>query len=294
MFMEKENNFDAAALQLFKDLERKNKKIKDFLVDNYKGLPPDPHVEEEAHEYFVNNSVFFSAMAAQNASSMVTEFLYERLPSQSILDNYALNSKAGSAIRARIDAVEDELHKVIEEYHPKGEVLIGNLGSGPGRDVIDVLSKYYQNFSNIRAINIDRDVTALKRGKRMASIKKVDHLIDFVEGSFLKYEPEKKFDIVILVGILCTLQNDVCVNILKTVKGLLKKDGCLIVSNVAYKMKEDDPFACYIMNWVANWNFVYKNEEKLKKILDEAGYQWKRSFTDSYGFHLMGIVTQKL
>ncbi|MCX6760737.1 MAG: class I SAM-dependent methyltransferase [Candidatus Nealsonbacteria bacterium] len=293
MEKDKESNFDEASLQLFKDLEEKNKRIKDFLIDNYRGLPSDPQVEEEAHEYFINNSVFFSAMAAQNASSMVTEFLYERLPSQSILDSYALKSKAGSAIKARLDAVEDELHKVIEEYSPKGEVLIGNFGSGPGRDVVDVLSKYYQNFSNIRAINVDRDVTALKRGKRIASIKKVDHLIDFVEGSFLKYEPEKKFDIVILVGILCALQSEVCVNILQTARGLLKEGGCIIASNVTDKMKEEDPFACYIMNWVANWDFVYKNEEKLKKIFDQAGYLWKKGFTDSYGFHFMGIGTPK-
>jgi len=291
MEKDKKNNFDEAAFQLFKELEKENKRIKDFLIDNYRGLPADPQIEEEAHEYFINNSVFFSAMAAQNASSLITEFLYERLPSKSILDNYALNSKAGRAIRARLIAVEDELHRVIDDYCTKGEVLIGNLGSGPGRDVIDVFSNYYQNSSNVKAVNIDKDVIALKRGKRMASIKKVDHLINFVQGSFLKYVPEKKFDIIILVGILCTLQSEVCISILKTIKGFLNKNGCLIASNVTNKMQEEDPFACYIMDWVANWRFVYKSEEELKKIFEQAGYQWKRGFTDSYGFHLIGVGT---
>lgn len=291
MEKDKKNNFDEATLQLFKEFEKENKRVKDFLIDNYKGLPADPRIEEEAHEYFINNSVFFSVMAAQNASSLITEFLYERLPSKSILDNYALNSKAGRAVRARLIAVEDELHRVIDDYRTKGEVLIGNLGSGPGRDVIDVFSNYYQNSSNVKAVNVDKDVTALKRGKRMASIKKVGHLINFVQGSFLKYVPEKKFDIIILVGILCPLQSEVCINILKTIKGFLKENGCLIASNVTNKMQEEDPFACYIMDWVANWRFIYKSEEEFKKIFEQAGYQWKRGFTDSYGFHLMGVGT---
>ena len=289
MEKDKKNNFDEAALQLFKELEKENKRVKDFLIDNYKGVPADPQAEEEAHEYFINNSVFFSAMAAQNASPLVTEFLYERLPSKSIFNNYALNSKAGRAVKARLIAVEDELHRVIDDYRTKGEVLIGNLGSGPGRDVIDVFSNYYQNSSNVKAVNVDKDVTALKRGKRMVSIKKVDHLINFVQGSFLKYVPERKFDIIILVGILCPLQSEACINILKTIKGLIKENGCLIASNVTNKMQEEDPFACYIMDWVANWRFVYKTEEEFKKIFEQAGYQWKRGFTDSYGFHLMGV-----
>jgi chemotaxis methyl-accepting protein methylase len=167
------------------------------------------------------------------------------------------------------------------------------LGSGPGRDVIDVLSGHYQSSSDVRVVNIDKDITALKRGKRLASIKKVDHLIDFVQENFLKYQPEKKFDIVVLIGVLCPLPSTACIEALKTIKGFLKDGGCLIASNVANKMKEEDPFACYIMDWVANWKFVYKEEEELKRVFEQAGFQWKRYLRDSYGFHVLGVGTPR-
>jgi SAM-dependent methyltransferase len=284
-----ENIFDGASNKLFQDL--KNEEVKEFLVNNYQGKSFGQEREEEVYRYIVNNSVFFASMAAQHGSSVITEFLYEGIEPRSVFDEYALSSKAGRAIKARLLAMEKELPKIIDEYRAKGNVLIANLGSGPGRDMIDVLAEKYKDASDIKVVSIDKDMTALRRGKRMAEIRKVGHLIDFVQASFTRYEPKEKFDILILVGVLCPLKTEVCIELLRTVRNLLKPGGCLIASNVAKPMLQEDPFACYIMNFVADWKFVYKDENELKSIFEKSGFNWKRSFSDEFGFHIMGIGT---
>lgn len=283
-----ELDLDEAAIQLLKTLEKEDIRIKDFLIRSYKGLPTSPEMEEITYNYFITHSLFTAATVANPGSSVITEFLYEGNSSPFPIDNYFFQAKAGKAVKARLIATEKEVPNIIEEYRSKSNVLIGNLGSGPGRDIINILY-HYRNASNIRAIHIDKDNVALERGKRMAKNKGVSHLIEFVQGNFLKYNPPKKFDILLLIGILCPLETETCVNCLKMIKRLLKEDGCLIVSNVAKKMLREDPFTYFLMARIGNWKLVFKNVEELKQIFTEAGYTWRGYFTDSYGFHIMGI-----
>ncbi len=125
----------------------------------------------------------------------------------------------------------------------------------------------------------------------MATKQGADHFIEFIEGDFLKYKPSKKFDIILLIGILCSLDIRACTILLKMIKRLLKEGGCLITSNASKKMLREDPFTCCIMEWGGNWKLVYKNREDIKQIYKEAGYIWRGSFSDSYGFHIMGMGT---
>lgn len=286
---EKKFEFDEAAIQLFKTLEKENSQVKDCLIRSYKGLPVSLQTKEDSYNYFITHSLISLAIMANPGSSIITEILYDGLPSPSSLDNFILQSKSGKAIKSRLIVIERELPKIIENYRNRGDVLIGNLGSGPGRDIINVLSTNYRNVSNVRAVNIDKDLVALRRGRRMATVKGVDHLINFVEGNFLKYKPNQKFDIVLLVGILCPLKIEDCINLLKVTRKLLKKEGCLLASNVSKRMLEKDPFTYFLMSQVGNWKLVFKTEEELKQIYKKAGYNWKEYFTDPYGFHIIGV-----
>lgn len=108
----------------------------------------------------------------------------------------------------------------------------------------------------------------------------------------MKYKPTKKFDIILLIGILCTLESETCVALLKKVRQFLKKDGCLIAGSVSKKMLREDPFTCHLMS-LGNWRMAFKDEEELKQIFKKAGYEWKRCFTDSFGFHIMGVGTPR-
>ncbi len=292
--MEKKSEFNGVVLQLLKEIEKENPKFKEFLIKKYKGLPCYPKLEEAVYNYGITHSKIFAVTTSNPGTSLLTEFLYEGKPQSFPLDRYFLNCKGGKAIKSRLITIEKKLPFIIEEYlKKKKKIVIGNLGSGPGRDIIDVLAKYYRNTDKIKAINIDRDKTSLDRGKRLAQIKGVAHLIEFVHANFLRYKPKEKFDIALLIGVLCPLNVPTCIKYLKRIKKLLKRGGCVIVSNTTRRMLEEDPFTCFLMKWGANWELVYKDEKDLKYIFEKAGYKWKEHFYEPYRFHIMGVGCTK-
>lgn len=278
--------------QLLDFLEKNNPVAKEFLLRSFHGLPVSPESEEETCAYFAANSSISTAVLTNPGGSIISELLYERKLTPSPIDRYFLQSKAGRAVKARLIAVEEKLPQIVEEYRKeRGEVLIGNLGSGHGIEVIDVFASHYRNAKNVKAIYIDVDEVALRKGKRMAQIKKVDHLIKFTRADFTKYvrhNPEV-FDIVLLIGVICPFDAAGCVSHLQLIKRLLKPGGCLIASNVSKKMFEEDPFTYHIMAQVGKWQLVFKDRQEFESIFREAGYIWRECFTDAYGFHLIGI-----
>jgi len=276
------------AIELFESLERDDGRVGDVLLRKFLGLPVNPGLEEYAFRYFIAHSIITSATVSNRGGSMTTEFLYDGLFLSSDIDRYLLNCKSGKAVKARLIAIERNLPKIIEHYQKKvPNVLIGNLGSGPGGDVIDVLAR--DGITNVRAIHLDKDEKALERGKRVAEDKGVAGLIEFVKGDFMRYNPPEKFDIILLIGILCPLSIEHSILVLKTIKGMLKKGGYILVSNSTSRMKKEDPFTCFIMEWTSDWRLVYKDEPEMKKIIREAGLTWEGCFFDSYGFHIMGL-----
>lgn len=284
--------FEPCVSELLKFIENDNERIKNLLINKYLQMPLSSKEEEDIREYFINNSVFSAATLANPATSVVTEFLYDPKASSPI-DKYFFASKGGKAIHSRLIKVEEHLHLLIEEYLKKDKkVLVANLGGGLGRDIINVFSKHYKNNDNVRAINLDKDKNASKRGQRMAEIMGVLNKIEYVEGSFTRYKPKEKFDIILLVGVLCSLPPETCVWIINHVKPMLTKDGYIMASNATPKMIQDDPFTYFIMN-IMGWSLIFKDESELKKIFDKAGLEWKKSFTDDYGFHNMAIGTKK-
>jgi len=287
----KKFNFDSCVLELLKSIESDNERIKDLVISKYLQVPLSETEEEDVLDYFINNSVFSAATLANPATSVVTEFLYDPKASSPI-DKYFFASKGGKAIHSRLIRVEENLHSLIEEHLKNGKVLIGNLGGGPSRDVIDVFSKYYRNNDNVRAISVDKDKNSIKRGKRMAEMGGVASKIEFLEASFTRYKPKEKFDIILLIGVLCSLPVETCILLLKKIKPLIEKNGSIIISNAAPKMLEEDPFTYFVMSKIGGWDLIFKEEAILKSIFEKAGLRWQKSFTDDYGFHCMSIGTK--
>lgn len=283
--------FEQCVLELLDSIEKDNKKIRDSIINKYLGESLSATQEEDLMEYFINNSVFSAATVANPATSVVTEFLYTRPNQPLFIDQYFFKSKGGKAIYSRLACVEEHLHQLIELYLQDGKVLIGSLGGGPSRDISDVFSKYYKDNKDVLAINIDRDRVASERGRRMAERAGVFDKISFLDSSFMRHKPKKKFDIILLVGVLCGLTPEMCVLVLKNAKRMLSKGGCILTSNVTPKMLEQDPFTYFIMKKITGWELIFKDEETLSYIFKKAGLKWRKSFTDEYGFHIMPIAT---
>lgn len=285
-------NFDKCVFDLLKSIEEDNERIKNLIINKYLEISISDREEEEILNYFINNSVFSAATAANPATSVVTEFLYARPKQIHFIDQYFFESKGGKAINSRLSCVEKNIHELIEvqlQKKKKGKVTIANLGGGLGRDICNVLTRYYKDSKDIETVVVDKDKMALKRGKRIAKIENVEDKIDFIENSFMRYKPSKKFDIIILVGILCGLPQDICIKILKNAQKMLNKGGYIVTSNVSPKMLEEDPFTYFIMEKITGWKLIFKTEENLKEIIKKSGLKWQKNFTDEFGFHIMPI-----
>lgn len=115
----KKFNFDDCVFELLNSIEKDNKEIKDIVINKYLGNYISEEQEEDVFNYFVNNSVFSAATAANPATSTVTEFLYLRPNQMSFIDQYFFKSQGGSAIHSRIKHVEEKLYQLIEEYLKK-------------------------------------------------------------------------------------------------------------------------------------------------------------------------------
>lgn len=287
----KKFNFDKCVFDLLKSIEQDNEKIKDLVIAKYLESFISDEEDEEILNYFINNSVFSAATVANPATSVVTEFLYAQPKQLHFIDQYFFESKGGKAINSRLAKVEENIFELIETIQKtkKKKILIANLGGGPNRDICNVLSKYYQNNDNIEVISIDKDKMAIKRGQRIAKVGKVDDKIEFIENSFMRYRPKKKFDLVVLVGVLCGLPSDICIKILKNTQKIINKGGYIITSNASPKMLEDDPFTYFIMDKITGWKLIFKPEKILQEILKKSGFKWQKSFTDDFGFHIMPI-----
>jgi hypothetical protein len=263
----KEFNLDSCVFELLESIEKDNKEIKDTLIAKYLKLPFSADAETKLLEYFINNSVFSTATMANPATSIVTELLYKRPNILYPIDKYFLASRSGKAIYSRINCVEENILKLTEEFLKKNKkVLIGNVGGGPSRDIINIFSKHYKDNENIKAVSVDRDKFTIKRGRLLAKIAGVDDMIEFAEANFMRYKPKKKFDIILLVGVLCGLSPKTCVAVLKTVKKMLAKGGRIVASNVTPKMLDEDPFTYLVMNDILNWSLIFKDEDTLKEI----------------------------
>lgn len=285
-----EFGLDNCVFELLESIEKDDKGIKDILIAKFLKLPISEDEETKLLEYFINNSIFSTATMANPATSIVTELLYKRPNVLSPIDKYFLASRSGKAIYSRINCVEENILELSKEFLKKnGKVLIGNVGGGPSRDIINVFSKYFKNNENIKAVSVDRDKFTIKRGKLLAKIAGVDNMIEFAEANFMRYRPKKKFDIILLVGVLCGLPPKTCVAVLKTIKKMLAKGGRIVASNVTPKMLEEDPFTYFVMNDILNWSLIFKDEETLKEIFKKSGLRWQGCFTDEYGYHNMGI-----
>lgn len=270
-------------------------------------LPPDIsnslqksfqlHESREWHsviQYFKDTSFISRVLMECPATFKMLEVIYTRdnLDS-SVVDNYFYNSLSGCALRNRMRAViswtTKQLRKLINQQR---SVRVVNLGSGPGRDTIEILAKNPQWVNVVHVDCIDTDQEALVKGQKLAEERGVAQSFNFINEDFLKIRFKDEVDLGLMIGVLCGLQPCNCITVLKRVKRgfKFKSGGKLVASNVSTMMLEKDSFTSHILKWIIGWELVYKTPINLKGIFESAGWKWQKPFFDNPDrFHIMGI-----
>lgn len=99
-----------------------------------------------------------------------------------------------------------------------------------------------------------------------------------------------KYDVCMLIGIICPLSLSESKRTLRACRTLLKNDGRMVTSAAHKRMKEDDPFTIYIMRRLGLWSLIYKTEDDLNAIYSDAGLKEPSFFYDEPRKHHMLAV----
>jgi len=136
------------------------------------------------------------------------------------------------------------------------------------------------------------DSEALALGRAVAGQAGVSDCVRFEERDILRLNStlRREADIVLAIGILCGLPHRECVRYLRIFRRYLKPGGTLVASNVSVNMLRDDVFTAWLLLNATGWQLVYKTEEELRAIFEEAGFVWEGAYYDEpTRFHAMGV-----
>ncbi len=257
-------------------LDIRAKLIRCYLVDDI--------ITDEAKEVLnclIKKSEIARIINNVPSSALAFEYLYRFKKARTPIDKYFVNSLAGYHVYLRLKAVEKNLCCWIKEFVNKGEVImVDNIGSGPGHDIINVLEANPQLAEMIHVRNIDIDGQALAIGQLRVKRLGVEDSFSFIEKSFVKVN-RRNAHIVILVGILCTLSYEVCLKLIKLAARYLRPGGILIYSTNQVVMPEWDPLTDFLMR-LGGWCMDYKTDEESAALAKEAGLEYINQFFDEY------------
>lgn len=221
--------------------------------------------------YLYKNSVLFKMIIDNPGDCRNTEFMYDAIP-LTPLDSDLLSTGAAKGIYSRLPAVcrivGEHVYSFLS-HRQYNKIKILNLGSGPGRDTF-WLSRRFPG--QITVTCVDNDPKALSNGRRMVAEAKISENYDFVEGNMLSLNYNQDFDILLLIGILCTVPPTKCSALLRKLRRYLKPRGYIIATNVTPFMKYDDPFGDFLIRNFADWHLRYKTQEEIENILKQSRF----------------------
>lgn len=208
----------------------------------------------------------------------IIEDIYENNPRTKgfdrLWDNYFQQMAASMATRERKEDYKKILGNFIKENRNKN-IRILNLASGPAREIkelFDSTPKYL--FSNVTFDCLDNCKEALEfAGNLLTSVPNVNYFQKNVIRLALKKNIKEvmpdTYDLIYSTGLFDYLDERIGTRLAKNLYELLNNGGILAISN--YREKYHNPSA-YLMEWVTEWNLIYRSKADFEKIFLAAGF----------------------
>ncbi|RXK84644.1 class I SAM-dependent methyltransferase [Chlorobaculum sp. 24CR] len=144
----------------------------------------------------------------------------------------------------------------------KGSIRVLNVGSGPGRDMLEYFENNQQSTIHIDCI--ENDKKAVEYASRLCK----PHLgqISFINANVFKFRATQKYDVIWSAGLFDYLNDKRFIFLLKKLYSFLKEDGFLYVGNFS----DQNPTRKY-MELFGNWHLFHRNEQQLRDMALQAG-----------------------
>jgi ubiquinone/menaquinone biosynthesis C-methylase UbiE len=179
------------------------------------------------------------------------------------------------AVRNRLKLVKQTLKEEIEKISQKeSEIKLVSIASGSAQGVIEVMAEFKEKEggTNIKAIFLDLDSTAIEHGKKLAQKAGITDQIIFInKGVNMLEEALKDFSphIIEVVGFLEYRAEEKAIKLIEKIYRLLPPGGLLLVSNVCNNLEK------LFLYHIVNWPMIYRSPRKLAKLLIKGGFNSK-------------------
>lgn len=227
------------------------------------------------------------------SSAHAFEYLYQEKKAETPIDQYYVNCLAGSHVNMRLHAFWENMPKwlyALRENFPGDEkILIDNIGSGPGHEIIGILKEQPEISSWVHIRNIDKDQEILEIGQKKVRALGFEEACEFVPRKAHEIEP-RGAHLIILMGILCTTEPAGCIETLRNIQFFGQRGGIVIYSTNQESMVQADPFTDFIMR-TAGWHMDYKTDTQSWNLAKQAGLKPMHQFFEDEGhFQCMTIA----
>lgn len=234
-------------------------------------------------DYFQTNSQIIPALTANPGTFTMLEKMYHFEPVEGIIDKYFLRCRSGGqALRNRYNAItEIACQHVMAIIAEIGNCLMIDIGSGPGRNVIDIIRRHPELNGSFHADCIDIDPVAISKGQELIALHGIRQ-VEFISKSMTRLQGRYKgnVDYGILIGILCGLVHKERVDLLRSLKSYFKPGAKLVAASLLEKMADEDLLCAYILRETTGWGLQYPPLGNLKEVFEEAGWKYEGFIQD--------------
>ena len=177
-----------------------------------------------------------------------------------VWDEFFHSQSAPKAVRNRKKYFKTVVHKSIKNH---GTIDLMNIASGPARDLLEV---YLEDKTKLNSLCIDADENAIAYAKDLNK----DYLteIDFVHKNILRFQTDKKFNLIWSAGLFDYFDDKVFIHLLKRMKQWMKPKGEIVIGNFN---EDHNPSRTY-MELFGEWYLNHRTEKHLTDLANEAGF----------------------
>lgn len=200
------------------------------------------------------------------------------------------NSKA---VRNRLKFVKRELKnhlQTIAQYDR--EINIISIASGSSRAVVEtVRDGHYLEGTKLSITFLDKNPKAIEYSKELSQM--IDHKgielewINDTVGNYFRNSPQKKFDIVEIVGLLDYFNDEKVIETFKGIYSILQEGGIVITANISHNKEER-----FITN-IIDWPMIYRTPDELGQLVHQAGFPLEKMKTFYEPLKVHGMVVAK-
>lgn len=206
-----------------------------------------------------------------------------------LYDNYFQMSSISVAVRNRKEDFKKTILKNISTSKNKN-IKIMDLACGPCEEVVDIFNLSGKcDLSGVEYHCYDSDDRAIEFSKKR--LKNIENVKFFNEnavrlalkkdvGAYIPY----RYDVIYSTGLFDYFDYRICVRLVQNLKKLLAPGGLLAISDVRDKFSNP---SVHFMEWVGDWNLVYRDDENFRQVFCEAGFQKENL---KIGYEQQGIL----